>query len=304
MSTSSAAGRLRPLTDADIPAAVEFINAAMPDDPVDEPELRRWLTNPAGAWEFALVEDEEGRPVAYLDVDAPAEAPDRGWIDLRLPPASVAPELLDLVLGWAEDRLRLKGRALARTFSVSGSPLAPLLEERGYRPARHSFRMRIDLEAAPSPPHWPVGIEARPIRLGQERLVHRVLEDAFADHWEFFPTPYDEWAHFMVDEDFDPGLWILAWDGDELAGVSLCRRQRPGRPGVGWVRELGVRRPWRRRGLGLALLVASFGAFWERGTKVVGLGVDGESTTGAVRLYERAGMRVEHRRDMYERRLS
>jgi ribosomal protein S18 acetylase RimI-like enzyme len=73
---------------------------------------------------------------------------------------------------------------------------------------------------------------------------------------------------------------------------------------VGWVRSLGVRRPWRRRGLGLALLLASFGAFWERGTRTIGLGVDGENTTGAVRLYEKAGMRVELRIDRFERVLS
>ena len=70
------------------------------------------------------------------------------------------------------------------------------------------------------------------------------------------------------------------------------------------MRQLGVRPQWRRRGLGTALLVASFRLFWERGLKAVGLGVDGENTTGAVRLYERAGMRVVHRFDSYEKEIS
>ncbi len=73
---------------------------------------------------------------------------------------------------------------------------------------------------------------------------------------------------------------------------------------VGWVRVLGVKWPWRRRGLGLALLLHSFGELLRRGIRTVGLGVDAENLTGAVRLYERAGMWVEHRYDICERRLA
>ena len=61
---------------------------------------------------------------------------------------------------------------------------------------------------------------------------------------------------------------------------------------MGWVRSLWVRRPWRKRGLGNALLLNAFRQFHERGERRVGLGVDAESPTGATRLYERAGMRV------------
>ena len=53
-----------------------------------------------------------------------------------------------------------------------------------------------------------------------------------------------------------------------------------------------MRRPWRRQGLGEALLLCSFRAFRERGYTRGTLGVDASSPTGATRLYERAGMRV------------
>jgi ribosomal protein S18 acetylase RimI-like enzyme len=58
------------------------------------------------------------------------------------------------------------------------------------------------------------------------------------------------------------------------------------------VNALGVRRPWRKHGLGLALLTHSFGEFFRRGEQIVGLGVDAENQTGATRLYQRAGMQV------------
>jgi GNAT superfamily N-acetyltransferase len=60
---------------------------------------------------------------------------------------------------------------------------------------------------------------------------------------------------------------------------------------MGWVNVLGVRRPWRKRGLGLALLQHSFGEFYSRGKHRAGLGVDASSLTGATRLYEKAGMK-------------
>ena len=113
---------------------------------------------------------------------------------------------------------------------------------------------------------------------------------------------YDEWRYWTFTEPFDPSLWFLAEDGQELAGVCLCRPERHGDADLGWVSVLGVRRPWRRRGLGLALLHA-FAELRGRGKRRLGLGVDGSSPTGAVQLYERAGMRVARRFDFYEREL-
>jgi ribosomal protein S18 acetylase RimI-like enzyme len=74
---------------------------------------------------------------------------------------------------------------------------------------------------------------------------------------------------------------------------------------MGWVDGLCVRRPWRKRGLGLALLLHSYGMFHERGKLRVGLGVDAENITGALRLYEKAGMHSDPNRTyvVYEKEL-
>jgi ribosomal protein S18 acetylase RimI-like enzyme len=72
---------------------------------------------------------------------------------------------------------------------------------------------------------------------------------------------------------------------------------------MGWVGTLGVRRPWRKRGLGLALLRYSFNEFYRRGIRKVGLGVDAQNLTGALRLYEGAGMHVHQTFDQYEKEL-
>ncbi|MCX6049182.1 MAG: GNAT family N-acetyltransferase, partial [Chloroflexi bacterium] len=72
---------------------------------------------------------------------------------------------------------------------------------------------------------------------------------------------------------------------------------------MAWVSDLGVRRPWRRQGLALALLHHAFGEFYRRGIKKVGLGVDASSLTGATKLYEKAGMSVFRQHDSYEKEL-
>ena len=70
---------------------------------------------------------------------------------------------------------------------------------------------------------------------------------------------------------------------------------------IGWVDHLGIRRPWRGRGLGMALLLRSFAEFYQRGMHKVGLNVDTESLTGANRLYDRAGMRTVNRYHIYKK---
>lgn len=140
----------------------------------------------------------------------------------------------------------------------------------------------------------------RPLREGEERIAYEVHEETFEDSWEHTREPYEEWRHYLVDtESFDPSLWFLAWDGDEPAGVAICRVREV----VGWVQILGVRRRWRRHGLGRALLLHAFDEFRRRGYERAGLGVDAESLTGANRLYESVGMRVARQLDFYEKQL-
>ncbi len=114
------------------------------------------------------------------------------------------------------------------------------------------------------------------------------------------PGNFEEWKHWMLDrEGFDPTLFFLAFDGQQLAGCSLCSYEL----GDGWVNTLAVLRPWRKQGLGMALLLHSFGEFYRRGKRRVGLGVDSQNLTGATRLYQRAGMHVSREYISYEKEL-
>ena len=165
--------------------------------------------------------------------------------------------------------------------------------------------MEIELDEPPERSEWPEGITVRPFRRGaDDRALYDAHQDAFRDSWDFQPEPYGEWRHYFLESEVaDRDLYFLATAHDEIAGFAVCRVRVRDERELGWVTLLGVRRPWRRRGLGLALLRHSFGEFHRRGLSRVGLGVDAASPTGAVGLYERAGMRVVQRRDTYEKPL-
>jgi mycothiol synthase len=171
----------------------------------------------------------------------------------------------------------------------------------GYQPIRYHWRMEIVLDGPPSEPRFPEGIELRPFIKGEHDVpVWRAQNEAWRDHWGSHDVSLEEWKRSRFgDPEFNPDLWAIAWDGDEVAGFSLNRY----RMGIGWIRTLGVRRPWRKRGLGEALLRHSFGEFYKRGTTTIGLGVDAQNPTGATRLYQKVGMYAASEYVTYEKEL-
>ena len=179
--------------------------------------------------------------------------------------------------------------AIVRLFLDTGMRLSELAKLR---------LDEVDLDDDVATPPEIEGVEIRPLAAGQERIAYNVHQETFEDSWDHVREPYDEWRHYLVDIDsYDPSLWLVAWDGDEPAGISLGRI----RGDVGWIGILGVRRAWRRRGVGRALLLHSFREFRDRELTRAGLGVDAESLTGAHKLYAAAGMRVVRELGHYEK---
>jgi mycothiol synthase len=195
--------------------------------------------------------------------------------------------------------------AYAMTWVAEGDEtMRDVVTTGGFELVRHSFQMARPLDDV-DPPEWPGEIEVRPYDPRHEALVHATQQEAFADHWEHEDASLEEWRRWFVEgPSFDPSFWFVAWDGEEVAGISLCRIDASEDPKHGHVRVLAVRRPWRRRGLGTALLLHSFLDMKRRGMTKASLGVDAENTTGAVRLYEGAGMTVERRYDVYRKELT
>ena len=293
---------LRDATPDDAPAIKRVLDehalASFGEIELNEEEIRSWFENPR-LW--VQIAECDGELVGYLDVAR--EDDGRHFdVDTRTLDADVAPALVVA----AEDYARSQSEEpILRGFVQGNEPvLRDAFEGAGWGPIRYSFQMRIDLEGDIREPVWPDGLTPRNFEQGEEERVYRAHTNSFADHWDFRQQSMEQWRRYTVDHHgFDPSLWWLVEDGDELAALSLNAWHFSGDPQFGWIHVLGVRPPWRKRGLGAALLRHSFRDFASRGATRVGLGVDGENTTGAVRLYERVGMRVVRRNDTYEKSL-
>jgi mycothiol synthase len=176
-----------------------------------------------------------------------------------------------------------------------------LLRNNGYSPVRYHWRMEIKLQEAPTTVTFPAGIELRPFIKDEHAVaVWQADNEAFRDHWGSHDRTFEEWSHGKFgNPNFDPTLWMIAWDGSEVAGFSQNRFRK----GIGWIGTIAVRRPWRKKGLGIALIRQTFGEFYKRGMTTISLGVDSANLTGATRLYERAGMYVAGEFALYEKEL-
>lgn len=179
-----------------------------------------------------------------------------------------------------------------------------MLIARGYPATRHFFDMERSLDGELPAAPLPAGIEIRPVLPEHSRPIWDANVEAFRDHWSNMPPDEEDYQAWLESPERDPSLWVIAWDGDQVAGGALNMLYDDGeseRGAVGWVDDLFVRRPWRKQGLGRALLVGSLRVFKARGLAMAGLNVDAENLTGALRLYERVGFRVYRHMVAYDK---
>lgn len=184
---------------------------------------------------------------------------------------------------------------------------ASVLESAGYRPMRYGYSMvRPNLEGIPDLP-LPEGLEVRPAQPEHYRAIWEANVEAFRDHWGFSEPNeawYDEW---LTNRFFQPQLWQVAWEGDQVAGMVLNfvneEENRVNHRLRGYTEDICVRRPWRRRGLAKALITRSQRMFRDMGMTEVSLGVDTENPNGALQLYESLGYRPIKRETCYRKPL-
>ena len=201
------------------------------------------------------------------------------------------------------DAARRGARRVQSSVFEADSAARRLLESLGYGAVRVFRELRVELRARPPAPRWPDGLRVVAFDPQRDaRAFHAAHQEAFADHWDYAARSFESWSKgHLRSERFDPTLWCVVRAGNEIAAGTICTADTYG---GGWVHALFTRRPWRRQGLGAALLADSFGRFWARGEHSVGLGVDAASDTGAFRLYERAGMAPVLGWVMYEKALA
>lgn len=309
---------LRPATFDDLPELVELFNRAS-RSVGGEAEFS--VEGYTVEWQIAEFSFEENTRVAVMPDGKLGGVIERwnfaphvmNWLWARVAPELRGQGIGTALMAWAEERARASIHLAPAEAMVNlragcqnnDEATKSLLIDLGFSVLRLSLTMERSLKDELPEPVLPPNIIIRPMRPGEERAVYAADQEAFRDHWGFVEQPFEEGFarsqnYNQSNPHYDPSLWFLAMDGDEIAGMSLCYPQTQDFPD-GWVASLAVRRPWRKQGLGLALLHHSFQALRERGLSRIGLSVDAQSLTGATRLYERAGMHATREFVLFEK---
>ena len=132
-----------------------------------------------------------------------------------------------------------------------------LLQSLGYRAVRVFREMRIELAAPPQLPTWPEGLQRRRVRPGAGRVgLPRGPGRGVCGSLGVRPARFRVVVEdHLTSERFDPALWCVVRAGDEIAAGTICTGNTYG---GGFVQILFTRRPWRKRGIGAALIADAF----------------------------------------------
>lgn len=254
------------------------------EDPEVDLARDAWVAGPPGGplTGYGLLQGEDALAIVH------PEAEGRG----------IGTALLERV----QARARERGIGVLRQVVAAGNePARRLLEAGGWRASLRFWRMRVELGAPPPSPSWPEGIAVRPFAPGpDDEAVHGLIQAACAELADNVPRSLEAWRTALVRPDFAPELSTVAYAGERLAGVALCRRWPDG---TGFVSQLAVEQEQRGRGLGRSLLRASMVGFHATGLTAAELGVQSDNRAG-VALYESVGMRPVMVIDRFERRLT
>ncbi len=182
-----------------------------------------------------------------------------------------------------------------------------LMTKSGYEPVRWFFEMTRDLNAPIPDVPMPEGLEVRPVSLDGIKRIWDADVEAFQDHWGGFDSSDAQLQRWIERPGFDPSLWVVAYDGDEVAGASINAIESDENEmlGVrrGWLHSIFTRRQWRKRGVATALIARSLTLLKERGMDTGILGVDADNPSGALGVYERIGFKVAERSTAWCKRL-
>ena len=303
----------RPTLD-DVPEILKLAHASdiasvgEPDFTAEE--VRESLTAPNTdmAVDCWLALDPDGQIVGWAYPNNTTGGP-REFIEVYVWPERGVPALrplLALLMTRVAERARLFGypRYEVRAGAIPTERVwIDTLTGAGFTFLKQHARMTMSLADIPAtPPDPPPGVTVRPVRPGDDaemRRFHAVIEEAFRDS-DHRATDYPAWRSvFEAESTVSFDEWFVAEVDGEIAGV-LQSSDTSAEEGEGWVRYLAVLRPYRRRGIGEALLRHALSAYARKERSHAGLGVDLANPTKAARLYRAIGMHPRYQANIYQ----
>ena len=262
-----------------------------------------------------IIIDKNGKWVAYAAVLNMEPPYSENVITFRIDPDYLNCGIGSELTNWAEKKAHEniskappKSKVLLRASNfLKMDSSSNFLKDHGFSLGRYYFRMMMKL---PTKQNQITSLPGITIETFSERKNLKEIidctEDCFLDHWGWWRMPDDElwedWNHQIKSNPYhDPDLWFLAMDGDKLIGLCLTDSGIINNPDTGYIDMICVQKEYRKKGIASLLLQLTNSELIKRNKKAVALHVDGSSLTGATRVYEKVGFRVDQTRMMFEK---
>ena len=330
---STASFILRPYLASNVKSVVDVINAdsqktlGYPRAVIDGVGNLRLVRYVPLSSDKVVAVNEQGKIVGYAYV-ADKENGIVSEVGGAVHPEEWGKGIGQLLLDWAEEQARvLTNNAPAGVRSVLQANLfeteveaIKLFTDSGYAKMREWVHMSLEMDQPFPVSSLPDGMSLREMDLDNDwEIVGPAMDEAFADHWgaiqlpafseEAVDTANDEDDEEMDDTPGDdsfsnaPGYCFIILDGDKVAGGILCNAKLVERTDTGRVGSVFVRREYRRRGIGQALMKTAFHTFWHHGVKRIILDTDSESFSDSTKFYSGLGMKPYRREFLYEKEI-
>jgi len=311
--------------EADIPEIVRLTNADLAADGVRERvgigELTSQFRRASDAFDPVrdiLMAESDGVVIGTVRIDwvdttdGKREFRSRGAVDPAWRRQGIGRRLLTAATELMGERLVERPTdlpvAIGMFIDDKQGAREALARSEGYQPVRWFFEMERSVEGELlAEPVLPDGTELRPAGRDDAHRIWDADHEAFRDHWGGFDTSEGAFLRWVESDEFQPDLFVVAWDGDQIAGAVLNTIYHDENVELGmrrgWLNSVFTRRPWRGRGLARALIGRSLRVLADQGMDTAALGVDADNPSGALRLYESCGFAVGDRGAAWQRPL-
>lgn len=216
------------------------------------------------------------------------------------------------LLAKAIANLKEKGMTIASAWAQTDRlACVYLYESFGFKHVRSSSLMKRNLTDLSSRIEENKSERLREAQLENDEeiaLINRLDNEAFKEHFNYRPLTLEETQYVMLDTPFYKyqKAWFAMLDnqpiGFVVAGIDEgLNREKNAK--YGWILNIGVLKPHRKKDVGTALMLRAMSHLKEEGMENALLYVDDQNPTHAIKLYEKVGFRVYHKNATYELQL-
>jgi mycothiol synthase len=274
-------------------------------------EVEKIEESPGFSAEGMLIGEWNGENAAMVNAYVDKQREERkGFIQwLAVLPQFRKKGIARKLIAEALQSLKKRGMTRVETWAQSDrKECISLFESFGFEKARVMNMMKRSLTDLPTDIGKKEKVTIRDMQMTNEediKLLNRLDNETFKEHFNFRPRTIDETKYQLFEAPwFQKQEWFFAILNNEsigFSGVAIDEGLNSEKNlKWGWILDIGVLKPYRRKGIGARLMLHGLHLLKDEGMKHVVLYVDEDNPTKAIRLYEKLGFTIARENLIYQ----